>query len=61
MYEPECVADWRFVRFGGRVTATIKKRDGSDFFVNFGNGITTVIPVNHPLWIICDYRSERLW
>ncbi len=45
--------------FGGRVNATIKKRDGSDFFVDFGNGITTVIPVNHPLWIICDYRSER--
>ena len=47
--------------FGGQVNARITKRDGPDFFVDFGNGIITIIPVNHPLWIICDYRSERLW
>ena len=47
--------------FGGRVNARITERDGPDFFVYFGNGIITVISVNHPLWIICDYRSERLW
>jgi hypothetical protein len=44
--------------FGGRVNARITKRDGPDFFVYFGNGIITVIPVNHPLWIICDYGSD---
>jgi hypothetical protein len=49
------------VSFGGRVNARITKRDGPDFLVDFGNGIMTVIPLNHPLWIICDYRSERLW
>ncbi len=47
--------------FGGRVKARITKQDGPDLFVGFGNGIIMVIPVNHPLWIICDYRSERLW
>jgi hypothetical protein len=47
--------------FGGQVNARIANRDGSDFFVDFGNEIITVIPVNHPLWIICDYPSERLW
>ena len=47
--------------FGGQVNARITKRDGPDFFLDFGNGIITMIPANHPLWIICDYRSERLW
>jgi hypothetical protein len=49
------------VIFGGQVDARIKKRDGSDFFVDFGNGIVTMIAINHPLWIICDFRTERLW
>jgi len=47
--------------FGGQVNARIKKREGSNFVVDFGNGIITTIAADHPLWIICDYGSERLW
>ena len=47
--------------FGGQVNARIIHRDGPDFFVDFGNGIITIISVNHPHWIICDYGSYRLW
>jgi hypothetical protein len=47
--------------FGGQVNARITKQNGPDFYVDFGNGIITIIPVNHPLWIICDYGSDWLW
>jgi len=47
--------------FGGQVNARITKRDGPEFFVDFANDIITTIPVNHPLWKICDYLGERRW